>query len=71
MRSDKEIMRLAQIDITNLTNDEYDRYQAILGERKYRAASQTSSIRTSRMNKAHGGKVHRGRTAGQSSEKAR
>lgn len=71
MRSDREIRRIAQIDITNLTDPEYDRLQLLLGSDKYREASQTSSFRTRSMNKAYGGKVHRGRTAGQSAEKAR
>lgn len=71
MRSDAEIRRIAQIDITNLTNPEYDRLQVLLGSDKYREASQTSSARTRSMQKAHGGKVCRGRKANRSAETSR
>lgn len=72
MRSDKEILRIAQEDITNLTDEEYRRFSMFLKgseQDKYRYLSERSS--RSPLQRASGGKVCRGRQAARSAETSR
>ena len=59
MRSDKEILKIAMENVSNLTNEEFDRYQVI----------QKMPVKERFARKAYGGKVSRGRSAQGSSEK--
>jgi len=52
MRSDREILRVANKNVKDLTNDEFDRYQKLM----------RMPVKD-RYAKASGGKVHRGRSA--------
>tara|TARA_R100000742_G_C4266704_1_gene84816 strand:- start:69 stop:257 length:189 start_codon:yes stop_codon:yes gene_type:complete len=60
MRSDREILKIANEDITRLTNDEFDRYQVL--------REMPVEERYSRNKMAHGGKASRGRQASESAE---
>jgi len=67
MRSDKEIRRIAQEDITGLTSAEHKHFDENLspsgsGFKKYRP-SMRDDFKPQRIGKAHGGKIHRGRKA--------
>ena len=59
MRSDKEILKIAMENVSNLTNEEFDRYQVM----------QKMPAKERFARKAYGGKVSRGRSAQGSSEK--
>ena len=59
MRSDREILRVANKNIKDLTNDEFDRYQELM----------RMPVKD-RYAKASGGKVHRGRAASKATETA-
>jgi hypothetical protein len=67
MRSDKEIRRIAQEDITGLTSAEHKHFDENLspsgsGFNKYKP-SMRDDFKPQRIGKAHGGKIHRGRKA--------
>ena len=53
-----------------LTNEEYDRF-VVLDKMSVKERLPFISINPPMQNKAEGGKIHRGRPAGQSAEKAR
>jgi hypothetical protein len=59
MRNDKEILKIALENVSNLTNEEFDRYQVL----------QKMPLKDRFAQKAYGGKVSRGRAAQGSAEK--
>ena len=60
MRSDREILKIANEDIARLTNDEFDRYQ-VLREMPVKERYGNNKM-------AYGGKASRGRQANGSAE---
>tara|TARA_R110002012_G_scaffold275218_1_gene461752 strand:+ start:191 stop:379 length:189 start_codon:yes stop_codon:yes gene_type:complete len=62
MRSDREILKLANENIKELTNEEYGRYNELM--------KMPIKERYSTGKMAHGGKACRGRSAASSAEKS-
>jgi hypothetical protein len=71
MRSDREIRKLAADDITNLTDEEHRRWDKYLRPGASDASKYAYLSERSGRGKAMGGRIHRGRPAEQSAEKAR
>jgi len=70
MRSDSDIRKLAADGITNLTDEEWRRWDKYLRPGLSSASKYAYLSERSSRGKAMGGKIYRGRPAGQSSEKA-
>ena len=71
VRTDREIRKLAVEDITNLTDEEHRRWDMYLRPGATDASKYAYLSERSGRGKAMGGRIHRGRPAGYSAEKAR